>query len=97
MLELPLEDRLELARRLVESAVGPAPLGDAVAESIRRIEALAAGHATGLTEGQFRVAKQESEVGDRRDALSHFKNSRWCSAAATIARRLATPRRTPRP
>ena len=55
-LELPLEDRLELARRLVESAVWPAPLEAAVAEGIRRIEHLAAGRTTGLTEEQFRAA-----------------------------------------
>ena len=55
-LELPLEDRLELARRLVESAVWPAPLETAVAEGIRRIEDLAAGRTTGLTEEQFRAA-----------------------------------------
>jgi putative addiction module component (TIGR02574 family) len=58
VLELPLEDRLELARRLVESAVSPAPLNAAVAEGIRRIEDLAAGRVAGLTEEQFRAALQ---------------------------------------
>jgi putative addiction module component (TIGR02574 family) len=58
VLELPLEDRLELARRLVESVVSPAPLNAAVAEGIRRIEDLAAGRVTGLTEEQFRAALQ---------------------------------------
>ena len=57
-LELPVEDRLELARRLVESVVSPAPLNDAVTEGIRRIEDLAAGRTTGLTEEQFRAAIQ---------------------------------------
>jgi putative addiction module component (TIGR02574 family) len=57
-LELPLEDRLELARRLVESVVAPAELNDAIHEGIRRIEDLAAGRATGLTEEQFRAALQ---------------------------------------
>ena len=57
-LELPLEERLELARRLVESAAWPAPLSDAVAEGIRRIGDLAAGRSTGLTEEQFRAALQ---------------------------------------
>jgi putative addiction module component (TIGR02574 family) len=56
VLELPVEDRLELARRLVESVVWPAPLNEAVAEGIRRIEEVAAGRATGLTEEQFRAA-----------------------------------------
>ena len=37
-LELPPEDRLELARRLVESVVVPLPLNPAVSEGIRRIE-----------------------------------------------------------
>jgi len=58
MLELPVEDRLELARRLVESVVWPAPLHEAVAEGIRRIEEVAAGRTSGLTEEQFRAALQ---------------------------------------
>lgn len=58
VLKLPLEDRLELARRLVESVVSPAQVNDAVAEGIRRIEDLAAGRAIGLTEEQFRAAIQ---------------------------------------
>jgi putative addiction module component (TIGR02574 family) len=56
VLELPLEDRLELARRLVESVVLPARLNDAVSDGIRRIEDLAAGRTTGLTEEEFRAA-----------------------------------------
>ncbi len=56
VLELPVEDRLELARRLVESVVTPAALNGAVAEGIRRIEDVAAGRTTGLTEEQFRSA-----------------------------------------
>jgi putative addiction module component (TIGR02574 family) len=55
-LELPTEDRLELARRLVESVVVPAPLNAAVNEGIRRIEDVASGRVTGLTEEQFRAA-----------------------------------------
>ena len=58
VLELPIEDRLELARRLVESVVWPVPLNEAVTEGIRRIEDVAAGRATGLTEEQFRAALQ---------------------------------------
>jgi len=58
MLELPVEDRLELARRLVESVVSPAPLHEAVAEGIRRIEDMAAGRTSGLTEEEFRAALQ---------------------------------------
>jgi hypothetical protein len=55
-LELPLEDRLELARRLVESVVAPSILNPAVMEGIQRIEDMASGRVTGLTEEQFRAA-----------------------------------------
>ncbi len=56
VLDLPAEDRLELARRLVESVVTPAALNEAVAEGIRRIEDVAAGRTAGLSEEQFRSA-----------------------------------------
>ncbi len=36
VLDLPVEDRLELARRLVESVVSPAALTEAVAAGIRK-------------------------------------------------------------
>lgn len=55
-MDLSIEDRLELARRLVESVVTPAALNEAVAEGIRRIEDVAAGRTSGLTEEQFRSA-----------------------------------------
>jgi hypothetical protein len=55
-LELPTEERLELARRLVESAVAPDTLNEAVAEGIRRIEDLATGRVKGLTEEEYRTA-----------------------------------------
>jgi putative addiction module component (TIGR02574 family) len=57
-LELPADERLELARRLVESVVAPATLNEAVAEGIRRIEDIATGRVKGLTEEQFRAALQ---------------------------------------
>ena len=57
-LELPPEDRLELARRLVESVVLPLPLNEAVAEGIRCIEDIATGRVEGLTEEQYRPALQ---------------------------------------
>lgn len=57
-LELSPEDRLELARRLVESVVEPATLKQAVVEGIRRIEDVASGKVAGLTEEQFRAALQ---------------------------------------
>jgi putative addiction module component (TIGR02574 family) len=52
-LELPPEERLDLARRLVESVVAPASLNEAIAEGIRRIEDLATGRVRGLTEEEF--------------------------------------------
>jgi len=55
-LELPPEERLELARRLVESVVAPVPLNEAVTEGIRRIEDVATGRVNGLTEEQYRSA-----------------------------------------
>ena len=56
VLDLPVEDRLELARRLVESVVWPAALNEAVAEGIRRIEDVATGRTQAITEEQFRAA-----------------------------------------
>jgi hypothetical protein len=55
-LELPAEERLDLARRLVESVVSPAPLNEAITEGIRRLEDLASGRVEGLTEEQYRAA-----------------------------------------
>lgn len=55
-LALPPEDRLELARRLVESVVEPDSVADAVKEGLRRIEEVATGRMTGLTEEQYRAA-----------------------------------------
>ena len=55
-LELPPEERLELARRLVESVVAPVPLNEAVTEGIRRIEDVATGRVNGLAEEQYRSA-----------------------------------------
>ena len=56
VLELPPEERLELARRLVESVVAPEPLSEAVSEGIRRIEDIVLGRVQGLTEEQYRTA-----------------------------------------
>ncbi len=55
-LELSPADRLELARRLVESVVAPVPLNEAVREGIRRIEDVATGRVAGLTEEEYRAA-----------------------------------------
>jgi len=57
-LELPADERLDLARRLVESVVAPASVNEAVAEGIRRIEDLATGRVKGLTEEEFRATLQ---------------------------------------
>jgi putative addiction module component (TIGR02574 family) len=57
-LELPPEERLDLARRLVESVVVPASLDQAITEGIRRIEDLATGRVKGLTEEELRAALQ---------------------------------------
>ena len=50
VLALPAVERIELARRLVESVVWPASVNGAVAEGIRRIEDVAAGRTAGLNE-----------------------------------------------
>lgn len=55
-LELPPEDRLELARRLVESVVAPKSLNEAVTDGIRRIEDIATGRVESLDEDQYRAA-----------------------------------------
>jgi putative addiction module component (TIGR02574 family) len=57
-LELPPDERLELARRLVESVIEPASLKEAVAAGIRRIEDIATGRVEGLTEAEYRAALQ---------------------------------------
>ena len=56
--ELPPEERLELARRLVESVVAPDSLSEVITEGIRRIEDVAAGRVKGLTEEEYRAALQ---------------------------------------
>lgn len=55
-LELPPEERLDLARRLVESVVVPASLNEAIKEGIRRSEDIATGRVKGLTEEEYRTA-----------------------------------------
>lgn len=57
-MELPTAERLELARRLVESVVQPVPLNEAVSEGIRRIEDVATGRVAGMTESQYRAEIQ---------------------------------------
>ncbi len=52
-LELPAEERLELARQLVESVVAPDSLTAALTEGIRRVEDVATGRVRGLTEEEY--------------------------------------------
>ena len=54
--ELPAEERLELARRLVESVIAPDSVTAALTEGIRRIEDVATGRVKGLTEEEYRAA-----------------------------------------
>ena len=56
VLDLPAEERLELARRLVESVITPASLEASVKAGIRRIEDVITGKASGLSEVEFREA-----------------------------------------
>ena len=55
VLELPPEDRLELARRLVESVAQPSAVANAIQEGIRRIEDVASGRVAGLSKEQYRA------------------------------------------
>ena len=53
-LDLPPEERLELARRLVEYVGIPADLTEAMKEGVQRLDDLATGKVMELTEEQFR-------------------------------------------
>ena len=57
-LDLSPEERLELARRLVESVVTPEQVAEAVEEGVQRIADIAQGKAQGLTEEQYRASQQ---------------------------------------
>ena len=54
-LSLPPEERLELARLLIESLVEPESLTDAMNEGVKRIEYVATGRVAGLTAEQYRA------------------------------------------
>ncbi len=56
VMDLPVEDRLDLARQLVESVVTPDSFTERVREGIRRIEDVATGRVAGLSEEEFRAA-----------------------------------------
>ena len=55
-LELPTAERLDLARKLVESVITPDSLSDQVQEGIRRINEVASGQVIGLSEKEFQDA-----------------------------------------
>ena len=57
-MELPPEERLDLARRLVESVGMPEDVNAAIAAGVRRIEDLMTGRVKGLTEEELRAALQ---------------------------------------
>jgi hypothetical protein len=57
-LALPPEQRLELARQLVESVVTPANLLEVVQLGVRRIEVVSNGRTAGLSEAEYRTAKR---------------------------------------
>ena len=60
-LELPIEDRLELARRLIESVAAPEPmLDDGMAEAVQRVEDMVTGKVRGLTEEEFQAVLNEN-------------------------------------
>ena len=79
-LELPADERLKLARRLMESVTAPAVLNDAVTEGVRRIEAVAAGRVKGLTEEQFltrlRNIYGSKTTGDSQSLISELRGDR---------------------
>jgi putative addiction module component (TIGR02574 family) len=51
---LPEQDRLELARRIVESVASDRRVNELVAEGVRRMEDVATGKTRGLSEEDFR-------------------------------------------
>ena len=58
VLDLPEADRLDLARRLIESVETERGITTSIAEGVRRIEEVVTGRVEGLTEAQFRQALQ---------------------------------------
>jgi hypothetical protein len=56
VLALPEAERLELARRIVESVAEERRIGELVSEGVRRIEEVVTGEVRGLTEEEFRAA-----------------------------------------
>jgi putative addiction module component (TIGR02574 family) len=58
VLALPEAERLELARKIVESLASKEEQAAAIAEGVRRMEAIVTGQTPGLSEAQFRQARR---------------------------------------
>jgi hypothetical protein len=56
VLALPESDRLELARRIVESIAAERRVADLVSDGVRRIEEVVTGKVRGLSEEEYRKA-----------------------------------------
>jgi hypothetical protein len=56
VLALPEGDRLELARRIVESVASERRVSQLVSEGVRRIEEVVTGKVRGLSEDEYRKA-----------------------------------------
>ena len=56
VLALPEEERLELARRIVESVTTDRRVSELVADGVRRIEDVVSGKTRGLSEEDYRRA-----------------------------------------
>jgi uncharacterized tellurite resistance protein B-like protein len=53
---LPESERLELARRIVESVAAERQIAESVSDGVRRIEEVVTGAVSGLTEEEYRQA-----------------------------------------
>ena len=56
VLALPESDRLELARRIVESVATERRVAELVSDGVRRIEEVVTGRVRGLSEEEYRKA-----------------------------------------
>jgi len=56
VMELPEEDRLELARRIVADLAAQREISSAIARAVEGIEDVVAGRVRGLSEAEFRDA-----------------------------------------
>ena len=56
VLALPEDDRLELARRIVDSVTTERQVSELVADGVRRIEEVVTGKTRGLSEEDYRQA-----------------------------------------